>query len=138
MRLDVIFRVAAKIFIPFMLVFALYVQFHGDFGPGGGFQAGVVAAAMVIFYSIIFGLEAARQIFPQRIVEMMVPAGVAIFAGVGVVNLLLGDNYLDYSSLMHDPANGQHIGILLVEIGVFVTVSGTMVAIFYTFVGRGR
>ena len=138
MRLDIIFRVAAKIFIPFMLVFALYVQFHGDFGPGGGFQAGVVAAAVVIFYSIIFGLEAARQIFPQRIVEMMVPAGVAIFAGVGVVNLLLGDNYLDYSSLMHDPANGQHIGILLVEIGVFVTVSGTMVAIFYTFVGRGR
>lgn len=138
MRLDVIFRVAAKIFIPFMLVFALYVQFHGDFGPGGGFQAGVVAAAMVIFYSIIFGLEAAQRNFPQRIVEMMVPAGVAIFAGVGVVNLLLGDNYLDYSSLMHDPAHGQHIGILLVEIGVFVTVSGTMVAIFYTFVGRGR
>lgn len=138
MRLDIIFRVAAKIFIPFMLVFALYVQFHGDFGPGGGFQAGVVAAAVVIFYSIIFGLEAARQIFPQRIVEMMVPAGVAIFAGVGVVNLLLGDNYLDYSSLMHAPAHGQHIGILLVEIGVFVTVSGTMVAIFYTFVGRGR
>jgi multicomponent Na+:H+ antiporter subunit B len=138
MRLDVIFRVAAKIIIPFMLVFALYVQFHGDFGPGGGFQAGVVAAAVVIFYSIIFGLEAAQQIFPQRIVEMMVPAGVAIFAGVGVLNLLLGDNYLDYSSLMHDPAHGQHIGILLVEIGVFVTVSGTMVAIFYTFVGRGR
>lgn len=138
MKLDVIFRVVAKILIPFMLVFALYVQFHGDFGPGGGFQAGVVAAAMVIFYSIIFGLEAARQIFPQRIVEMMVPAGVAIFAGVGVVSLLLGKNYLDYSPLMHDPAHGQHIGILLVEIGVFVTVSGTMVAIFYTFVGRGR
>ena len=138
MKLDVVFRVVAKILIPFMLVFALYVQFHGDFGPGGGFQAGVVAAAMVIFYSIIFGLEAARQIFPQRIVEMMVPAGVAIFAGVGVVSLLLGKNYLDYSPLMHDPAHGQHIGILLVEIGVFVTVSGTMVAIFYTFVGRGR
>ncbi len=138
MRLDVIFRVVAKIFIPFMLVFALYVQFHGDFGPGGGFQAGVVAAAMVIFYSIIFGLEAAQRIFPPRLVELMVPAGVAIFAGVGVVSLLLGKNYLDYSPLMHDPVHGQHIGILLVEIGVFVTVSGTMVAIFYTFVGRGR
>ncbi len=138
MRLDVIFRVVAKIFIPFMLVFALYVQFHGDFGPGGGFQAGVVAAAMVIFYSIIFGLEAAQRIFPPRLVELMVPAGVAIFAGVGVVSLLLGKNYLDYSPLMHDPAHGQHIGILLVEIGVFVNVSSTMVTIFYTFVGRGR
>jgi len=138
MRLDVIFRVAAKILIPFMLVFALYVQFHGDFGPGGGFQAGVVAAAMVIFYSIIFGLDAAQEIFPPRIIELMVPAGVAIFAGVGVASLFLGGNYLDYSPLLHDPVHGQHVGILLVEIGVLVTVSGTMVAIFYTFVGRGR
>ncbi len=138
MKLDVIFRVAAKIFIPFMLVFALYVQFHGDFGPGGGFQAGVVAAAMVIFYAIIFGLDAAQRIFPQRLVELMVPAGVAIFAGVGVVSLFLGSEYLDYSRLLHDPVHGQHIGILLVEIGVLVTVAGTMVAIFYSFIGRGR
>lgn len=138
MRLDIIFRVAAKIFIPFILVFALYVQFHGDFGPGGGFQAGVMTGAMVIFYAIIFGLEAAQRIVPPRLVELMVPAGVAIFAGVGVVSLLLGKNYLDYSPLVHDPVHGQHIGILLVEIGVLVTVSGTMVAIFYTFIGRGR
>ncbi|MDH3579129.1 MAG: Na(+)/H(+) antiporter subunit B [Hyphomicrobiales bacterium] len=138
MRLDVIFRVAAKIFIPFILVFALYVQFHGDFGPGGGFQAGVMAGAMVIFYAIIFGLEAAQRIVPPRLVELMVPAGVAIFAGVGVVSLLFGGNYLDYSPILHDPVHAQHIGILLVEIGVLVTVSGTMVAIFYTFIGRGR
>lgn len=138
MRLDIIFRVAVKIFIPFILVFALYVQFHGDFGPGGGFQAGVMAGAMMIFYAIVFGLEAAQRIIPPRIVELMVPSGVAIFAGVGVVSLLLGKNYLDYSPLAHDPVHGQHIGILLVEIGVLVTVSSTMVAIFYTFIGRGR
>lgn len=138
MRLDVIFRVAAKIFIPFMLVFALYVQFHGDFGPGGGFQAGIVVAATVIFYSIIFGLEAAQKAFPPRIIELMVPAGVGIYAGVGVLGLLLGENYLNYSPLAHDPAHGQEYGILLIEIGVLVTVSGTMVAIFYSFIGRGR
>lgn len=138
MRLDLIFRVAAKLFIPFILVFALYVQFHGDFGPGGGFQAGVMAAAMLIFYTIIFGLEAAQKIVPPRIVELMVPAGVGIFAGVGVVGMLLGAEYLNYSPLAHDPAHGQHFGILLVEGGVFVTVAGTMTAIFYTFIGRGR
>jgi multicomponent Na+:H+ antiporter subunit B len=138
MKFDVILRVAAKILIPFMLVFALYVQFHGDFGPGGGFQAGVVAAAMVIFYAIIFGLEAAQRIFPPRLVELMVPLGVGIFATVGVVGVLLGENYLNYSPLAHDPAHGQEYGIIIVEIGVLVTVSGTMVAIFYSFVGRGR
>ena len=138
MKLDVVFRVAAKIFIPFMLVFALYVQFHGDFGPGGGFQAGVISAAMVIFYAIIFGLEAAQKIFPPRIIEMMVPGGVGIFAGVGVIGMLLGENYLNYSPLAQDPAVGQEYGIILIEIGVLVTVSGTMVAIFYSFIGRGR
>ncbi len=138
MKLDVIFRIAAKIFIPFMLVFALYVQFHGDFGPGGGFQAGVVAAAMVVFYAVIFGLEAAQRIVPPRIVELMVPAGVGIFAGVGVIGLLLGENYLNYSPLASDSAHGQEYGIILVEIGVLVTVTGTIVAIFYSFVGRGR
>ena len=138
MRLDVIFRVTAKIIIPFALVFALYVQFHGDFGPGGGFQAGVVAAAMVIFYAIIFGLEAAQKVFPSRLVELMVPSGIAIFAGVGVISMLLGENYLNYSPLAANPALGQEYGIILVEIGVLVTVSGTMVAIFYSFVGRGR
>ncbi len=138
MRLDIIFRVVVKIFIPFILVFALYVQFHGDYGPGGGFQAGVMTGAVIILYAIVFGLETAQRIVPPRVVELMVPAGVAIFAGVGVVGFLLGKNYLDYSPLMHDPVHGQHIGILLVEFGVLVTVSGTMVAIFYTFVGRGR
>lgn len=138
MKLDVLFRVAAKIFIPFILVFALYVHFHGDFGPGGGFQAGVMIGAMMIFYSIIFGLEAAQRIIPARVVELMVPAGAGLFTLVGVASMLLGENYLNYSPLAHDSAHGQEYGILLVELGVLITVAGTMTTIFYTFVGRGR
>ena len=56
MKDDIILRVIAKLTIPFMLVFALYVQFHGDYGPGGGFQAGVIAATAIVFYAVIFGL----------------------------------------------------------------------------------
>ena len=138
MRLDVIFRVTVKVMVPFILVFALYVQFHGDFGPGGGFQAGVVGAGMVILYAIIFGLEAAQRIVPPVVVETMIPAGVLIFAGVGAINMLQGVNYLEYSQLGPDAPHGQEYGILLVEFGVLVTVSGTMTTIFYTFAGRGR
>ena len=138
MRLDVIFRVAAKIMVPFILIFALYVQFHGDFGPGGGFQAGVIVAAMVILYSIIFGLDAAKRLVPPRVVELMVPLGVLIYAGVGVICMALGGNFLDYSVLAHEPVHGQEYGILLVEAGVLITVAGTMTAIFYVVAGRGR
>ncbi|MFQ5565741.1 MAG: Na(+)/H(+) antiporter subunit B, partial [Paracoccaceae bacterium] len=99
MRLDTILRITAKLFIPFIFVFGLYVQFHGDFGPGGGFQAGVILAASVILYAIVYGLDAAQRVVPVRVVEVMVPLGVLIFAGVGVAGLLTGGNYLDYDGL---------------------------------------
>ena len=138
MRGDLVLRVISKLFIPFTLLFALYVLFHGDFGPGGGFQAGVIIAAAIIFYALIFGLPAARRIVPDRLVETMVAAGVLIYAGVGVAGLVLGGNYLDYFVLAHNTAHGQERGIFWVEIGVVVTVSGVMLKIFYMFAGRGR
>jgi multicomponent Na+:H+ antiporter subunit B len=138
MRSEVVLRVTAKLMIPFILLFALYVQFHGDLGPGGGFQAGVILAAAVIFYALIFGLPAARRLVPERLVEAMVALGVLIYAGVGVEGVLLGGNFLDYFVLSHNPVSGQHIGIFLVEVGVCVTVSGVMLMIFYMFAGRER
>lgn len=138
MSFDVILRIGTKIILPFILLFALYVQFHGDYGPGGGFQAGVIAAGMVILVAITFGLNAAQRIAPQALVERMIPLGVLIYAGTGVMGLLLGRNYLDYSVLAQDAAQGRHLGIFLVEAGVLVTVSGTMTALFYAFVDRGR
>lgn len=139
MKGHLILRVVSKILIPFLLLFALYVQFHGDFGPGGGFQAGVIVAAAFVLYALIFGLSATQKIISPALLEVAVPLGVLIYAGVGVVTWLLGGNFLDYNMLnSHEPSHGQHIGILMVEAGVLLTVSSTMLLIFYTFAGRGR
>jgi multicomponent Na+:H+ antiporter subunit B len=133
-----VLRVIAKELMPFMLLFALYVQFHGELGPGGGFQAGVIIAAALIFYALIFGLPAARRVVPDRMVETLMPLGVLIYAGVGIAGLLLGGNYLDYFVLDHDPVHGQERGVFWIEVGVATTVSGVMLKIFYMFAGRGR
>lgn len=138
MSFDLILRVGTKFILPFILLFALYVQFHGDFGPGGGFQAGVIVAGMVILLAITFGLDAAQRIAPQWLVRRLVPLGVIIYAGTGVAGLVLGKNYLDYSVLSHEPAHGHELGIFMVELGVLITVSSTMTALFYAFVERGR
>jgi multicomponent Na+:H+ antiporter subunit B len=137
-NLDLILRVGTKLVLPFILLFALYVQFHGDFGPGGGFQAGVISAGMVILVAITFGLETAQRLAPQALVQRMVPLGVLIYAGTGIAGMLMGKNFLDYSVLSRDAAHGRELGIFLVEAGVLVTVAGTMVAMFYAFVERGR
>jgi multicomponent Na+:H+ antiporter subunit B len=136
MENNLVLRVVGKLLIPFILLFALYVQFHGDFGPGGGFQAGVIFATGIVFYALIFGLERARQAVPDRLVETMLASGVLIYAGVGVAGMLLGGNYLDYFVLDKNPVIGQHRGIFWVEVGVATTVSGVMLKIFYMFASR--
>jgi multicomponent Na+:H+ antiporter subunit B len=135
---DLILRVVAKLVIPFVLLFALYVQFHGDYGPGGGFQAGVIFAAGFIIHGLVFGVAKTRRVIPDGIVSGLVAAGLLLYAGVGVVGLLGGGNYLDYSVLASDPVAGQHLGILLIELGVGITVFAVMVTIFFAFADRDR
>ncbi len=134
----VVLRVVSKLLIPFILIFGLYVQMHGDFGPGGGFQAGVIFAAAFILYGLIFGTASIRRVVPPRVLLGLVSLGVLLFAGTGVATLVLGGNYLGYDALAADPLAGQHLGILLVELGVGITVSAVMLTIFVTFTGRDR
>jgi len=139
MQHHLILRVLAKFIIPFIVLYALYVQFHGDFGPGGGFQAGVIVGAGMILYTLIFGLENAARIAPPGFLRVMAAIGILIYAGTGLAALLLGGNYLDYNQFNpHHPAHGQELGIFLVELGVGVGVSATMTLIFFAFSGRGR
>jgi len=132
----VILRLVSKFLIPFIALFAFYVQFHGDFGPGGGFQAGVILAASVILYALIFGLDAAKKAFPPSWVRIGMTIGVLLYGGTGVLAWILGGEFLNYSVLAHDAAHGQHYGILAIELGVLVTVATVMVAIFYAFGSR--
>ena len=136
-----IIRVVAKLLIPYILLFGCYVQFHGDFGPGGGFQAGVILASAFILYGLVFGLEAVMKVAPPRVVEKLMALGLLIYAGTGVVTMLLGGNFLDYRVLNHSAIpdflpHGQHLGIFVVELGVGITVTSVMTMIFYMFANR--
>ncbi len=136
MKSNPVYRVATKILFAPIILFGLYVQFHGDFGPGGGFQAGVIIAAAFILYGLVFGLAAARKLAPKTAVFSAMIIGVALYAGVGVYTWLRGGNYLDYNFIDYtDPAHGQHLGILLVELGVGITVTSVMLALFFAFAG---
>ena len=148
MREKLVLRVVSKALIPFIFLFALYVQFHGDFGPGGGFQAGVIFAAGFVLYGLIFGLSSVQKLVTPRFVELGIAAGVLLYGGVGIASIVLGwgepgvGNFLDYNVFGHHgghgvDAHGQHIGFLLVELGVGITVTCSMLAIYTMFAGRG-
>jgi multicomponent Na+:H+ antiporter subunit B len=134
----VVLRVIAKLFFPLILLFALYVQFHGDYGPGGGFQAGVIFATGFILYAMVFDLEAAMRVIPPTLLRVLMAVGVLIYAGVGFESIVLGGNFLEYRVLADDPLGGQHLGILLIEFGVGTTVAAVCIAIYYAFAARAQ
>lgn len=144
-REKVVLRVVSKTLIPFILLFAFYVQFHGDFGPGGGFQAGVIFAAAFILFGLIYGLEALRRVAIPRLIEVGIALGVLIFGGVGLWTMIQGGNFLEYGYFLGDHhsdgvhwSHGQHWGIITIEAGVGITVAACMIAIFDAFAGREK
>ncbi|MDG1287717.1 MAG: DUF4040 domain-containing protein [Rickettsiales bacterium] len=136
LRRHLIPRVVGRLLVPFIVLFGLYVQFHGDFGPGGGFQAGALIAAAFILYALLEGEGQALKVLPAGVITGMLAGGLFLYGTVGLFGILLGGNFLDYSVLAVDPVAGQHLGILLIEAGVGITVCGALLFIFHAFAAR--
>ena len=135
----IILRVVGKLLIPLIALYAFYVQFHGEYSPGGGFQAGVIITVAVILYALIYGIRSALEAVPPTFTRRLAAFGVLLYAGVGVWALFGGGNFLDYDALVEEPEGGhvgQHIGIIVIELGVLFGVAGSLLTIYYAFAGR--
>jgi len=128
----VIRRVISRLFIPFIQLYGLYVIAHGELGPGGGFQGGVILGASIILYAIVFGMEEGRKRISQKVSDLLNSTGVLIYAGIGVLCLLAGGAFLEYTALpLGTPKLASHLGIYGIEIGVGITVAAVMITIFF-------
>ncbi len=133
-----ILQTIALLAIPFIVLFGLYVQFHGDYSPGGGFQAGIIIASGIIFHAMIFGPTVTLKAIPYTIMKILSGVGVLIYAGTGIVTMLLGEEFLSYNALLTDNPTGQKLGIFMVELGVGLTVCSAMLIIYFSFAMRER
>lgn len=136
MKDQLILRVVARLLIPFILLYALYIQMHGEYSPGGGFQAGVIFASAFILFCLIYGLKKTLKVISLDELRILACIGVLLYLGTGIVTMLFGGNFLDYSTLLPDTVAGQKLGITLIELGVGITVFSVMLIIFFVFTGR--
>lgn len=132
---DVIVKAIARLLMPFIVVYALYVVMHGHYSPGGGFQGGVILAAGFVLLGVTHGFEQTRRRLSEKMAGVFSSIGVLIYGGIGVLCLVLGGNFLDYSKLNKifgvGPAQARSLGILGVEIGVALAVMAGMCVIFF-------
>ncbi len=136
MKDNAILVVVARFLIPFMMLFGLYVQFHGEYSPGGGFQAGVLFAAAWILFVFIYGLDTGLRIIPERVIYALAALGVLLYGFIGLLGVLMGGRYLDFNPLLSSPQAAQQAGIILVEFGVGVTVASVVMVFFMMFARR--
>lgn len=138
MNQNIVLRVVSRFIIPFILLYAFYVQFHGEVSPGGGFQAGVIFAAAFILHALVFGLKKTQTVISIERLRILACLGTLIYAGTGVATILLGGHFLEYSELAGSDVAGQKIGIFVIELGVGITVFSIILLLFYLFAGRKK
>ena len=129
----------SKFLVPFMQIFALYVITHGHYGPGGGFQGGVILAASMMLLRLSLGEEYEHRRFSPTAATFVAAVGILIYAFAGLLPMAFGGRFLDYAYLPIpglSPAELRYHGILIVESGVGLVVWGTLVTLFDHLLGR--
>lgn len=139
---SIIIQTVCRILTPFIQIYALYVIAHGHYSPGGGFQGGCILGASFILMAIAYDINAVKRRLSEKATILYSSLGVLIYAGIGLLCLMLGANYLDYGILHRilpvDPVKARAMGTLGVEIGVGIAVMAVMVSIFLNLASGGR
>ncbi|MDP2954207.1 MAG: MnhB domain-containing protein [Chloroflexota bacterium] len=129
---SVVVELVSRAVVPAIQLFALYVITHGHYGPGGGFQGGVLMAASILLLRLTQGREESFRRFPPGAAFALAALGMLLFILTGLASVALGGAFLDYATLSFpgaSPATLRYYGILVVEVAIALTVWGTLVVI---------
>lgn len=124
-----ILRTVARIAVPATVVASVAIFLQGHNLPGGGFIAGVLAAAAGAMHLLAFGLERAAKVRWWRISV----TGLLISLMTGTVPLLTGKAFMDHTILhFHLPLLGEtHLPTAtFFDLGVYLIVLGTLMTVF--------
>lgn len=135
---DPITLLVSRFLSPFIMLFGLYMIFHGHYSPGGGFQGGTMLAASFILMRLTSGITIAQLQFNSVLATPLGALGVLIYFGTGFAAMVFGGNFLDYKFLPLAGLTGAEVramGILIVEIGVGLAVMAILTAIYDNLLG---
>ena len=128
----VVTSTAFRVLVPISLVYGVYVLMHGEYSPGGGFQAGALLAIGIVLARLIMGADAGFNISGKNAL-ILAGIGTCIYAFTGVLTLFGGGQVLDYGfipfKIFHELPEMHALGILMIEVGVTICVMNTIIDI---------
>lgn len=126
---SILLEVGFRLLIPLIVVYAFYVLLHGEYSPGGGFQAGVLLGVAVILPRL---LKSGKRLLTGFQAIMLAGCGTFFYLLIGLIPMFFGGKFLQYGAMpfFADPVENHPLGILLIEVGVTICVMATVVSIF--------
>ncbi len=139
---DLIVTHTVRLLVPVIQLFAFYVLAHGHVSPGGGFQGGVIMGASFILVALAWDLPKAMDRLSVDRAVILAGVGILIYAGIGLLSMILGGEFLDYAELSRilpvSREMARYYAMLGVEVGVAFTVTTVMFAIYANLSTKGR
>jgi multicomponent Na+:H+ antiporter subunit B len=135
-----IVRMAIKILVPFIFLFAFYVILHGHTSPGGGFQGGAILGASLVVFTLIYSLKQATGEIPVRFRQSLESIAIITFALVGSLGIIFGANFLTYRLPGFSAAWQEHIRemmLILLEIGIGAGGGLVIISICFAMAKKG-
>ena len=116
---------------PFILTYSVYVLFHGEYSPGGAFQAGGMFGMAIVLERLIQKRDTILFL-PARASIILAGIGMFIFVFLGILPMFAGGNFLEYGALPFGLPNltKHSLGVVAIEIGIAICVAATIMVIF--------
>ncbi len=125
---DVILKQAARVLVPVMFLFAVYVLLNGETSPGGGFSGGTILGAGLILYSAAYGPARAQALMGPRRYAAVRTFGLLLYAFLYGAYIFMGANRLP---------NELESMALFIDFAVGLVVACTIYG-FYALFERGE
>ncbi len=128
-----ILQTAARVLMPLLLLFAVFLLLRGHNHPGGGFVAGLVVAVSFVLFGIAFGVAAARRALPVA-PSTLLGVGLLVALASGLPGPLGGRPFMSARwTTVTVGASAVDVGTpLIFDVGVFLAVIGVVLTIVFT------
>jgi multicomponent Na+:H+ antiporter subunit B len=131
---SLIVQTLGRLLIPVIQLYSVYVLFHAQYSPGGGFVGGVLFGASMVLTILVFGTGHAKG-FIEKMAFRADGLGLLLFLGIGTLCIFFGELFFNYAALQVpglDPASRRSLGIVGTQIGVALDVSVVAISIFFS------
>jgi len=131
---NIVLKTITRLLFPFIIIYGIYIIFHGHLSPGGGFAGGTIIGAGFVLRALAFEKGKNIKILPYSIIKKAESMSMLWLVLLGMLGIFFAHSFLSNTqSIIPIGKPGYLLSgglILLLNLGIGLKVAATIVSIF--------